>query len=153
MAPTFDRLHPDPRLIGRDLDKIFVNVDPRRMLYAWGRLFYDYFGGRVIPQTEHRVLLTFAPTAYDVYDYRDAEEWLQKEEDNWLKETSRDGQSAQAVGGGSEAAVGTAFGFWLFPVYAFGALPENPNHGFRSEGPRTMDLKENWPELALLNLP
>ncbi|RYP07185.1 hypothetical protein DL765_009237 [Monosporascus sp. GIB2] len=153
MVPTFDRLHPDPRPIGRDLGRVFVNADPRRMLYAWGRLLYHWFGGRVIPQTEHRVLLTFTPTAYAVYDHRDAEEWLQIEEDAWLEGTSGDGQSVQVPGGGSEATVGTAFGFWLFPVHAFGVLPKNPDDGFSSEIPCTMDLKENWPELAPLNLP
>ncbi|RYP92527.1 hypothetical protein DL770_001393 [Monosporascus sp. CRB-9-2] len=152
MMPTFDRLRPDPRLIGPDLGKVYVNSDPRGMLYAWGRLVYNYFGGGVIPQTEHRVLLTFAPR-HNIYDYRDAEEWLQREENNWLKETSRDNQSGQVPDGGSEAAVRTTFGFWLFPVHAFGGLPENPNDGFRNEAPCPMDLKENWPDLALLNLP
>ncbi|RYP82753.1 hypothetical protein DL769_001562 [Monosporascus sp. CRB-8-3] len=152
MMPTFDRLRPDPRLIGPDLGKVYVDSDPRGMLYAWGRLVYNYFGGGVIPQTEHRVLLTFAPR-HNIYDYRDAEEWLQREENNWLKETSKDNQSGRVPDGGSEAAVRTAFGFWLFPVHAFGGLPENPNDGFRNEAPCPMDLKENWPDLALLNLP
>ncbi|RYP70691.1 hypothetical protein DL771_005295 [Monosporascus sp. 5C6A] len=151
MVPTFDRLRPDPRLIGPDLGKVYLDSDPRGMLYAWGRLVYNYFGGRVIPQTEHRVLLAFAPH-HNIYDYRDAEEWLQKEEDYWLKEP-RNNQSGQVPDGGSEAAVRHAFGFWLFPVHAFGGLPENPNDGFRSQTPRPMDLKENWPDLALLNLP
>ncbi|KAI1376888.1 hypothetical protein F4677DRAFT_77183 [Hypoxylon crocopeplum] len=153
MALNFDRPLPDPRPIGQDLGKVFVKDDPGRMLHAWQSLLHTYLEGPEMPQTEHRVLLSFAPTSYDVYDHRDAEEWLRKEEETWVKETSRDDQSEKVPEKDSEVSVRTAFGFWLFPVHPFGALPENPNDGIRDEGPRIMDLKEHWPELAFLDLP
>ncbi|KAI0835897.1 hypothetical protein F5Y06DRAFT_274702 [Hypoxylon sp. FL0890] len=151
MGPGFDRLDRDPRPIEQDLAKVFVNVDPRPMLHAWGRLFYNYFGGRVIPETEYRVLLTFAPFSCDIYDYRDALTWLRREEDDWVKETSGNGKSQYVPGEGPEGVVETAFGFWLFPVDAFGPLPQNPNDRFRAERPRNPDLGEYWPELGLIN--
>ncbi|KAI1412105.1 hypothetical protein F5Y13DRAFT_51158 [Hypoxylon sp. FL1857] len=151
MEPNFSRLDPDPRPIGQELGKIFVNVDPRGMLYAWGRLFYNYFGGLVIPETEYRVLLSFAPIAYDVYDRQDARTWL-LEEDYWVTKTSGDGESGQILGEDSKAVLESAFGFWLFPVDAFGDLPQNPNDGFMARGPRNIDLREYWPELAVVNL-
>ncbi|KAI0114177.1 hypothetical protein F4776DRAFT_326175 [Hypoxylon sp. NC0597] len=150
--PNFNRLDPDPRSIGRDLGKVFVNADPRSMLYAWGRLFYNYFGGHVVPETEYRVLLAVAPLSNNVYDRRGAEMWLKLEEDDWARETSRDDQPGPIPGDDPKTAVEAAFGFWLFPVDAFGALPQNPNDRFRTEGPRYLDLREHWPELALVNL-
>ncbi len=70
-----------------------------------------------------------------------------------MKETSGEGEVEGTLDGGPGAAVANAFGFWLFPVDAFGALPENPDNGFRIEGPRIMDLTAHWPDLALIDLP
>lgn len=50
-----------------------------------------------------------------------------------------------------------AFGFWLFPIDAFGKLPENaisedvPFERFSDD--LFMDLSRNRPELGLLSLP
>ncbi|OTA54487.1 hypothetical protein K449DRAFT_417022 [Hypoxylon sp. EC38] len=152
MEPNFNRLDPDPRSISWDLGKVFVNADTRSMICAWGRLFYNYFGGHVVPETEYRVLLAFAPMSHNVYDRHGAETWLKLEEDDWARETSRDDQPEQIPDDDPETAVEAAFGFWLFPVDAFGALPRSPNDRFRTEGPRYLDLREYWPELALVNL-
>ncbi|KAI1139293.1 hypothetical protein F5Y05DRAFT_343634 [Hypoxylon sp. FL0543] len=152
VQPSFDRYGTDPRPIGRDLAKVFVNTDPRHMLHAWDRLFYDYFGGSVIPETEYRILLAYAPFSDGIYDCMDARTHLGHEEDDWVAETSRNDRFRLLPGDGPEAAAETAFGFWLFPVNAFGPLPQNPTDEFRAEQPRNIDLREYWPELALANL-
>lgn len=150
-ALNFDRLHRDPRRIGDDLGKVFVNVEPRKMLYAWRQLLNTYLCDRVVPQTEHRVLLTFTPFV-DIYDHQDAENWLQKEDDMWVEETSKGGQSQKVLGEDSGTEVAAAFGFWLFPIQIFGALPENLDDGFTNESPRIMNFREHWPELGLVDL-
>lgn len=154
MALNFDFPRPDIRSIRRDLGKVFVNIDPRGMICAWGRLFHDWFGGNVIPETEYRVLLTFAPSTNDIYNREDAELWLQREHATWIDETSKESESSwQVSGDSSEDVAETAFGFWLFPVQAFGPLPEKPTDIFTSERPSVMDLTEYWPDIALLDLP
>ncbi|KAH8897258.1 hypothetical protein GQ53DRAFT_837920 [Thozetella sp. PMI_491] len=152
MALNFNRLPQDPRPIAHDLSRVFVNSDPRSMLYAWGRFFYASFGGSIIPETEYRILLTFSPTARNLYDRQDAQEWLQREQDTWAQETSWGGQFGSVRREDLQVTVPSAFGFWLFPVEAFGVLPANPTLVFQPDGPRTLDLTEHWPELALLDL-
>ncbi|KAI1774673.1 hypothetical protein F4818DRAFT_418566 [Hypoxylon cercidicola] len=146
MALNFDRLHVDPPPIGRDLGRVFVNEDPSRIFYAWMQLFYDYFGGWVMSRTEYRVLLAQEPFNY-VYDQQSAEEWLQKAEVSF----DNSGQDEQFLDESLDA-VETAFGFWLFPVDAFGAFPEDPVEGLGPAAASFMDLGEYWPELGLLNL-
>ncbi|KAK3327018.1 hypothetical protein B0T19DRAFT_420609 [Cercophora scortea] len=150
VGPSFNRLPRDPRAAAaHDLAQVFINLDPREMLHAWRRLFHDIFGSGVVapPQTEYRVLLAFAPPqSCAVYDRRDAEEWLRREEQMWLTETM--GWAENGMGRGEE----TAFGFWLFPVEAFGELPKAVGDSLRREPPRVLDLRGSPPELGVVSL-
>jgi hypothetical protein len=155
---NYDRLPRDPRPIGRDLDNILVNADPRTMVHAWRRLIYNHFGDAGVPETEHRIMLAFEPTAFEVYDCFDASEYMRYEVECWTKRTqSKSRQSVQRtssedIEGAEEEEVETVFGFWLFPVDAFGELPERPTDSFVSKEPRCIDMTNHWPELAVVNL-
>ncbi|KAJ3578811.1 hypothetical protein NPX13_g1752 [Xylaria arbuscula] len=139
--PTFRRLRPDPRPIKRDLSKVFVNVDPRRMLLAWRKLLRAYLNTDEVAQTELRILLTHG--SYGKVDSAEsARARLEYEQTLW---TERLGRFSL------EGSVATAFGFWLIPTAAFRALPES-DHMFRSEPPQLMDLREHWPDLAVTDL-
>jgi hypothetical protein len=153
VALNFDRLRPDPRPIRQDLRKVFVNVDPRVMIHAWRRLMCTYLSDETVPHAECHVLLALGPMHGGIYDSQDAEEWLQKEEDMWIQEIAAHGQSRFLPSRDPQVSVATAFGFWLFAVDTFGPLPSDPNEAFRIEGPRIMDLTDNWPDLALVDLP
>ena len=179
MAPTFERLHRDPRPIAQDLRKVFVGTfDPRRMLQLWLRLLKKW---DVSPtQIQYRFLLTFIPTLerHQIRDRGSAVRWLQREDNQWRGIQDDDEYDEKAdkpfvnvfkdlsfpIGAESEKykdedlerAVKPAFGFWLFPVDALGPLQEKgvPEHqGFRSVPKRMLDMTEHWPELALLNVP
>ena len=193
MAPTFERLHRDPRPIAQDLRQVFVGTfDPRHMLHLWRQLLKKW--GVSPPQIEYRFYLAFTPIGQDdqIYDHGSAKGWLQKEDDEWRKpwedgpaESSQDQDQEQEkadepfsgfssffqkankrwpVGAASEKfqnedpekAVKPAFGFWLFPVDALGALPEkgfSEDEGFQPKPKQLLDMTGHWPELALLNLP
>jgi hypothetical protein len=98
VAHNFDRLPRDLRPIGYDLAKVVVNLDPRGMIHSWTRLFSKFLGHHTMPpHMKQRVLLTFAPTAFDIYNGQDAREWLRKENDDWRKETFANGNDAGQV--------------------------------------------------------
>ena len=190
MAPTFERLHRDPRPIAHDLRQVFVGTsDPRGMLHLWRQLLKRW--GVSPPQIEYRFYLAFTPISQgdQIYDRGSAIRWLQKEDDAWTKpweggsaESSLDQDQEKAdkplpgfsiffkmknmkirVGALSEKyrnedlekAVKPAFGFWLFPVEALGALPEeglSEDEGFYPKPNQILDMTEHWPELALFSL-
>ena len=191
MAPTFERLHRDPRPIAQDLRQVFAGTfDPRHMLHLWRQLLKKW--GVSPPQIEYRFYLAFRPISQEdqIYDRWSAERWLQKEDDAWRNpseggsaESSQDQDQEMVdkpfssfssfferknikwpVGASSEKfqnedlekAVKPAIGFWLFPVDALGALPEeglSEDEGFQPRPKWILDMTEHWPELALLSLP
>lgn len=155
MTPTFERLHRDPRPITQDLRQIFEpSFDPRHTFRLWQQLLKKW--GASPPKIEYRLLLAFEPTSDDqIFDRGSAKRWLQKEDDAWTGKLPRgDGMFSHLkfpIGAEHEKyrnedlerAVKPAFGFWLFPVEALGALEEGQNLG------QALDLTEHWPELAL----
>lgn len=144
----FDRLGPDPRSIGEDLRKVFVNSDPRIMISAWRRLLRDALGDQWMPRTEQKVLLTFKRPGSKIFNHMEAKACLQDEQDMWVKETCSNGRPKLVPSEASKPPVEAAFGFWLFPTNAFGALPEGLANRSRESAPRIMDLGEYWPELV-----
>ncbi|KAK5631800.1 hypothetical protein RRF57_007514 [Xylaria bambusicola] len=139
MIPTFRRLHPDPRPIRQHLDRVFVNVDPRRMLISWRQLLRTYLGIDSVSQTEHKIVLTHG--SYNrVCNQETAKRRLLMEESIGKIDARKFDEQVE-----------TAFGFWLFPTSSFGSLPES-DEAFRSERPQFMDFRENWPDLAVSDL-
>ncbi|KAI8962392.1 hypothetical protein F5Y11DRAFT_193051 [Daldinia sp. FL1419] len=150
-ALNFKRLHTDPRPIAENLEKVFVNSDPRVMLHAWRKFLHKHFDNGDTPQPQLRILLAFAPCVYTISDKGEGERCLKREDLVWKLETSQHPKLWKSATGSSQ--VKTAFGFWLFPEHAFGPLPEDPTHGFRPERPSYINLKDFWPELGLVDLP
>ncbi|OAQ61492.2 hypothetical protein VFPPC_16517 [Pochonia chlamydosporia 170] len=149
MSPSFDRISPDPRQVEEDLAKTFLHGDPREMICTWGRYFYNAFGGRVIPSTDYRVLLGFEPLAFDIYTLEDGKDSLQQQRERWLSELTIYGPAEKSASEALIESTPSAFGFWLFDVHAFGALPEHPNHELERRRPGRWDLSQHRPELCL----
>ena len=179
-APTFERRNRDPRPIAEDLKHVFVGTsDPRTMLHSWRRLLKKWNVSP--PYIEYRFLLTFHPSLSQprmVSDRESAQTWLEKDDARWrdlFEDDSADSTNPFASyfkkknldwpwgpklekfkNEDLEKAVKPAFGFWLFPVNALGAFPEeglSEDEGFRPKTKQLLDLTQYWPELALSSLP
>lgn len=83
-APTFERLHRDPRPISEDLRHVFVDFTDQRLLpQLWQQLLKKF---SVVPtRITYRYCLCFSPASKGkrVYDHLSAERWLQWEDDVW----------------------------------------------------------------------
>ncbi|KAI1288941.1 hypothetical protein F5Y03DRAFT_378830 [Xylaria venustula] len=145
MALNFRWLHPDPRPVGPNLNKVYIEYNPRGTADPWQLLLSRYLGDRVQPKTEYRVLLACTPSSRGVFDCQSGQEWLQRENDMWAAETAGDERSNRLL---QEDLICTAFGFWLFPLDSF--TPGNRPPGFIE--PRFMNLTHTWPDLALVEL-
>ncbi|KAL9130836.1 MAG: hypothetical protein Q9217_001088 [Psora testacea] len=148
-APSFERLHRDPRPIAQGLRKVFTGtVFLRDVLHLWLQLLKKW---RISPlQIEYRFLLAFDPTmAGDpISDRASAHRWLQKEDDIWRNPSGSGSDESffrkkknvkWPIGASAEKfrdedlekAVRPAFGFWLFPVDVLGPLD---GEGLSEEG-------------------
>ncbi|KAI9654533.1 MAG: hypothetical protein M1821_006623 [Bathelium mastoideum] len=160
-APSFERLHRDPRSIADDLQRVYVgDHHPRDVVYSWRQLLKTW--GISPTRVKYYFLLALCPIAkHQISDCRSAKDWLQLEDDSWngvQKEGPFSGlklpiaaQSEKYKNEDLTKAVKPAFGFWLFPVDELGALPEKELSEDRFSG--FLDLTKHWPELALLDLP
>ena len=151
MGAPFERIACDPRAVARDLKRVFACQDPKDMLQSWLRLL-EKWGVPTDQVVEYRFLLTFIPGhGKQVYDRRDAQEFLRREDEMW-QGTNRDKYigpfsnlfkkqpaGADIFGDDLENAVKPAFGFWLFPINKNG-VPINGH---------VLDLSEYSPELGL----
>jgi 2EXR family len=158
LTPSFERLRQDPRSIAQDLKNVFVGTfDPRQTLYAWRQMLKKW--GASPTQIEYRFLLSFSPAGLygQVNNLESAKRFLEREDYQWRSSAatgSPENSQGQNQEEDLEKAVKPAFGFWLFPMDAIGALPEGiseqevmhfpPNRGF--------DMSEHWPELGLLSV-
>ena len=168
-APTFERLHRDPRPIAQDLKALTGLAGSRGVIQLWLQLLRKW--GICPPGIEYRFLLAFDPTlgGDQISDSSSAKTWLQKEDDRWNGRTPDDGflknikvkwpvgaEDEKYINEDLEKAVRPAFGFWLFPVEALG--PGDGKGLLEDEGsrlsPKTfLDMTDYWPELALSILP
>jgi hypothetical protein len=128
-SPSFDRIGPDPRTVENDLSHLHV-LDPNGLYDSWLHILSKI---DVKPTEErYRVLLAFKPHCKGIYNLKDAEYWLQKEDRRWMAKSIGKGPFAELDIGRMPAsetpgfrdedldkAVKPAFGFWLFPVDAF----------------------------------
>jgi hypothetical protein len=166
LVPTFERLHRDPRPIGQDLRRIFIESDPRRIIHFWKQLLRNF--GVVPSKTEYRYCFGIS-SGQGIFDHQSAERWLQKENDQWTA-AHPDLDSDQVVGekksfvswafdrvwkekktenktGDPVEAVQPAIGFWMFPVEMLDIVDS------KQGGHDLVDILAHWPELALSSLP
>jgi hypothetical protein len=149
----FEFLGADPRPVDHDLKRLnMCGGDPRRFYSTWRSLLTKW-GVSPPPQTNYRYL--FAQESRDVRNRTGARDFLEKEYERWTNPTDPD----FAFGGeGPGPIVKSAFGFWLFPVDAFGLFHDDGSIKYRDDerpprlGIRWPDMSASRPELALSSL-
>lgn len=179
-TPTFERRLRDPRPIAGDLRKVYVGADPLEKLWIWRKILKTW---DISPsQAKYKFMLAFLPPGFHspIYNQESAKRWLKVEDDEWtgkwrLDDRIEDGHAYRSyeyfegvrkypIGALHEKyrdedldkATKPAFGFWLFPMDAFGKLPEkavSEDVPFKRFAKGLLDLTEHWPELGLLSLP
>lgn len=180
-APNFERLRRDPRHISEDLKRVYVESDPLGLLHQWQRILKKW---DISPSgVEYRLMLSFSPpgSEFPIFDRESAKRWVEKEDWEWTGKWRIDDSVTNAnlalryfdisdqvtqypIGSlhekykneDLEKAVKPAFGFWLFPMDAFGTLPPeavSEEAWFRPFTKELLDMTEHWPELGLLSLP
>ncbi|KAH7008246.1 hypothetical protein EDB80DRAFT_763584 [Ilyonectria destructans] len=149
----FQRLPRDPRSIETELKKVFMGFgDPRDQIYRWFRLlekwqieYHNYSVERVENREEAFLAL-----------WEEEKDWKR-----WRKTCAEEGTACED----DDQALPSAYGFWLFPIDAFGPIP-SASQQIRKTGrarirdwPRVWDLFKAWdlsehkPELCLQYLP
>ncbi|KAI4186866.1 MAG: hypothetical protein L6R41_003192 [Letrouitia leprolyta] len=164
-VPAFDRLPRDPRPIHEDLTRVIVSggSDPR---YTFDRWLDNLAKWGVSPQgVQYRFLTAFDTTNLGGVstDLTSARKYLQGEDDRWNGREPWQSDTRIRIGAKHEdwkdedltKAVQPAFGFWLFPIEALGAIRASANQNGEntpSRDSRVKDMTGYWPELALSRL-
>ncbi|KAK9437307.1 hypothetical protein VB005_08293 [Metarhizium brunneum] len=159
----FQRLPQDPRSVEAELTKTFLGYsDPRDQMYRWFRLLEHW----QIEYPNHRVDYRYMVAVNNtrVTDRDEALFALREEKEEWNR-----CQEAYVANGvpceedGDELA--SAYGFWLFPINAFGRIPKANNRirhigrSYLESRPRVWKFGKAWdvskesPELCLQYLP
>lgn len=159
----FQGLNQDPRSIEAELKRVFMGFgDPRDQIYRWFRLLEKW----QVDHSDHTVDYRFMITIDDrrVQTREDAVLSVRHGEKQWT-EWMRDCENDSIPCEDAEQALPTAYGFWLFPIAAFGPIPtastqirKTVRRGVRvSHGVwdlfQTSNLSEHKPELCLQCLP
>ncbi|KAI0528202.1 hypothetical protein F5B22DRAFT_584156 [Xylaria bambusicola] len=175
-TPTFERVGRDPRSsMERDLSRVFAGTfDPRQMLYRWRRLLEMWEIDCASGGPDYRLLISHSwrtgamgRTGKTISDRESAAEWLQKEEERWIRGQERCANRILARGGRIpvesteelERAPRPAIGFWLFPIEAMGPMPtpeetvDEFGEGYSWKPKRLLDMRQYWPELCLTYMP
>jgi len=153
MSSNFEILPRDPRPISNDLKRVLIEQsDPHYMFIRW-KNFLERWG--ISPtDTKYKWLVTSTTlTNHYIYNREDAISALQKEDD--LSKAIQKQFRFKYIEH-LESLVNAAFGFWLFPLEAFGPLPEqgqSRTEHTRDRGDHVWDLSAYQPELALSNIP
>lgn len=156
-TPAFERLKRDPRLVANDLTRLYICKSrnaPMEMYTQWRRLIRPWSVPR--SRTEYKALVAHIGHG-QVSGRASAEAWLREEDDAWEAEGVPFARSRKIPPEDMTNAVKPAFGFWLFPIEAFGPFTEDgePDYVRAPIVPGTLprDVTGYWPELALSILP
>ena len=148
LTPNFERLGRDPRPISQDLRKLNID-DPRAAFSSWQSLLRVW--GVPLPNcTSYKFLV--AHELRNPYDRATARKALEWEDESWRHPELGKGRTYELED--LENVVKPAFGFWLFPVDAFGPFKQNgdPMPIGETNGREYKDLSRHYPELALSTL-
>ena len=160
----FDLVEVDPRPIDGDLEMVSVGRDPRAMLYLWRKMEHAFHISREGRPVEFQFLIT-APThgrvdRVDIHSRADARTFLQFEQDLWRSYWEDGGMFRKWLGAIPETpeqvkqAPIPVIGFWLFPVDAFGEVPEGDFEDIRwGCSYEVRDLRKHRPRLGVFRLP
>jgi hypothetical protein len=146
--PNFEILGPDPRPIAQDLKKLNID-DPRRSFSTWQAVL-RYWNVPLSNDTSYKFLIAYQQ-GY-TYDGATARKLLEWEDKRWRNPEVGKGQTVELED--LEKAIKPAFGFWLFPVDAFGSFrPDgDPVPNGETNGREYKDASGFYPELALSTL-
>jgi hypothetical protein len=160
ISPTFDRLSRDPRPIEQDLKRVPLHSDPRIIYNLWRHLL-RLWGIEPAEQTSYKYLYgttnrhsvdihDHGNAQVEVYDRDSAKIFLEKEDHAWKHPPGRESRfDAEDL----ETAVKPAFGFWIFPIEAFGPLNKDENLDREMHSSGIWDMSAFWPELLLASIP
>lgn len=164
LSETFDLIESDPRPIDGDLNTISVGWDPRSMLYLWREMERNFRVHRSRP-VEYQFLIT-SPTFgrsdnMDIVTRADVNTYLQREDEFWRSKWA-EGGIYQRMGvftnpdtpDALKKASMPVVGFWLFPVDAFGDVPELEK-SFKDiewETKMVANITKHWPQLGVFRL-
>lgn len=154
LTPSFERLQRDPRPIAQDLKKLHLGTtDPREGPAAWGRLLRQW--GVSPAGTEYKYLLAFVNPGgkHAICNRESATRWLKTEDEDCWRSPGMRKYKFNWPDEDLERAVNSAFGFWLFPLDAFGPFQENGEPHDQGRLRSLRDLSGHWPGLALSSLP
>ena len=162
LTEAFDLVETDPRPIDADLDKISIGWDPRAMLCLWQEMESKFQIRRSQP-VEFQFLITAPTYGQDenmkISTRADADKFLQFEERYWRSKWENGGffESMGYVNPDTPQSVKNApmpvIGFWLFPVDAFGDVPEGNFKEIRWGMKEVVDLTKHRPQLGVFRLP
>ena len=150
----FERTARDPRPIFEGLKRLyagnFSSPDPRHRIRHWFQAL-EKWNVKHTHEVEYRFVVAYEPpvgTAYGpaVSDRASAQAFLKWEDDEY---------SECEVEEWNTGPVAPAFGFWLFPLTAFGLMQEegvSAEQGYRDRTSPILDLTGHWPELAVMYL-
>lgn len=166
----FDRLPLDPRDIDMELKRVYIGVgNPRIQIYSWFKCLSEWNITYQQP-VDYRFMIAFRETRgrWDrtASNRDEALHSLQEEEHEWelyQQACAKEGVPCE----NDEPALPSAFGFWLFPIDAFGTIPSPTEEESKDSTAffksliqsedrhldREWDLSERRPELCLQHLP
>ena len=171
-SPTeaFDLFETDPRAIDADLEKVSIGWDPRAMLCLWQQM-ESKFQIRHSWPVEYQVLVTAPPYGQVeqmvITTRADADKFLQFEENLWRSYWEVDVFNFAEIFNKDmhpdspenlKKAQMSVIGFWLFPVEAFGNVPDEhlENEDFKDirwDMKLVLDLSKHRPQLGTYHLP
>ena len=165
LAEAFDLMETDPRPIDADLDQVSVGWDPRRALCLWCQMERNFQIRRDERRLVEMQLLLTAPThgtdggKFSISSRPGADEFLQREKKLWRANWDegaifkRWGYVDPDTPEKLKSAPIPVVGFWLFPVDAFGGVPEGDYDDIRWSMKEVVDLRKHRPQLGVFRLP
>ena len=160
---TFD-LIADSRSIDADLQMVSVGWDPRSMACLWQQMErnFDIVRG---PGTTPDYVCHISSPLYNkaeqliIRSSTEAKTGLQLDYQDWRSSWEKGGW-CERVGYADpdtpEALANAplpAFGFWVFPLDAFGKVPEEDFEDIRWDNQMVLNLQQHRPQLGLYSLP
>jgi len=161
---SFELNEVDPRPIDADLERIYVNFDPRSIHFLWRDMENAFQIQRPLSHiTEFRYILQARISDRGIENIicsrADAVAALQMEESRWLSGFEEGGLYSRLGGHANpdtpeslaQAPVST-LGFWTVPAVALGELPEGKYEDQRWSVSRMVDLRQYRPQLGIFHL-
>jgi hypothetical protein len=148
----FQRLQQDPRPVETDLREVFMGSgDPRQQIYNWFGVLHRWKIEYPCHTVEYRFMVATTRITSCVSTREEALRRARNSERYWAKQRRRCKEDDIALQD-PQPVFPAAFGFWLFPITAFGSIPEGTVAPGDWRRYRILDLSGCKPELCLQSL-